>query len=182
MARPKTKTELLLTSQDTFDKLLLLLSSFTNEELIAPFTFSDEFLEKQKGEHWLRDQNKRDMLIHLYEWHQLLLTCVKNNSSNTVVPFLPSPYNWKNYGEMNQMFFEKHQNTSYDEALRLLKSSHESVMELIEAHSNEELFEKNIFPWTNTTTFGSYCVSATSSHYEWAIKKIKQSIKPQNNK
>lgn len=36
---------------------------------------------------------------------------------------------------------------------------------------------KNIFDWTGTTTFGSYCVSATSSHYDWAMKKLKAHIK-----
>ena len=47
-------------------------------------------------------------------------------------------------------------------------------MELIEVFSDEELFTKRFFSWTGTTTLGSYCVSATSSHYDWAIKKLKQ--------
>ncbi len=43
--------------------------------------------------------------------------------------------------------------------------------------SEEELFEKGHFPWTGTTNVGSYCVSAAPSHYEWAMKKIKQYAK-----
>ncbi|MGO3678157.1 MAG: ClbS/DfsB family four-helix bundle protein, partial [Microbacteriaceae bacterium] len=35
------------------------------------------------------------------------------------------------------------------------------------------------FPWTGTTSLGSYCVSATSSHYDWAIKKIRAHIRAQ---
>lgn len=33
------------------------------------------------------------------------------------------------------------------------------------------------FNWTGTTSLGSYCVSATSSHYDWAMKKIKKTQK-----
>ena len=46
-------------------------------------------------------------------------------------------------------------------------------MELVDGFTNEELFTKNIFNWTGATTLGSYCVSSTSSHYDWAIKKLK---------
>jgi hypothetical protein len=44
----------------------------------------------------------------------------------------------------------------------------------METHSDEELFEKKRYQWTGTTSLGSYLVSATSSHYEWALKLIKR--------
>jgi hypothetical protein len=112
--------------------------------------------------------------IHLYEWHQLLLNWVATNTSGGDKPFLPEPYTWKTYGEMNIGFWKKHQTTNYDETVALLGSSHAEVMALIEALSDEELFEKKHFPWALTTNIGSYCISAAPSHYDWAIKKIKQ--------
>jgi len=72
---------------------------------------------------------------------------------------------------------EKHQTTPYEEAKKMLLQSHKEVLELIEGFTNNELFEKMHFKWTGTTSIGSYCVSATSSHYDWAIKKIKRQIK-----
>lgn len=48
---------------------------------------------------------------------------------------------------------------------------------LIGEMSDEELFAKGVFDWTGTTTLGSYCVSATSSHYNWAFKDIKKALK-----
>ena len=48
---------------------------------------------------------------------------------------------------------------------------------LIGEMSDEELFSKGVFDWTGTTTLGSYCVSATSSHYNWAFKDIKKALK-----
>ena len=93
------------------------------------------------------------------------------------MPFLSAPYNWKTYPQMNVVFWEKHQNTSYTDAETMLKKTHKEVMAIIETFSNDDLFSKGAFDWTGTTTLGSYCVSATSSHYDWAIKDIKKALK-----
>jgi len=119
----------------------------------------------------------RDVLVHLYEWHQLLLHWIQNNKEGVAVNFLPEPYNWKSYPQMNVEFWKKHQNTSLTEAKTNLKESHSKVMMLIDSFSDEELFTKKHFSWTGTTNLGSYCISATSSHYDWATKKIKKHIK-----
>ena len=117
---------------------------------------------------------KWDVLVHLYEWHQLLLNWIHSNQSGNKANFLPEPYNWKTYPQMNVGFWEKHQHTSLKEAVQLLKESHSEVINLIDSFTNEELFTNKYFSWTGTTSLGSYCVSATSSHYDWAIKKIKE--------
>lgn len=75
---------------------------------------------------------------------------------------------------MNVKFWEKHQDTPLEQAKEMLLNSHKQVMESIEKFTNDELFSKGVFKWTGTTTLGSYCVSATSSHYEWAMKKLKK--------
>ena len=75
---------------------------------------------------------------------------------------------------------KKHQSTPLTEAKTILKESHKEVMTLIEQFSNEELFAKNSFGWTGSSTLGTYCVSTTASHYDWAIKKIKKHIKTNN--
>ncbi|MDR1068105.1 MAG: ClbS/DfsB family four-helix bundle protein [Clostridiales Family XIII bacterium] len=139
------------------------------------FDFGDD--PKLKEAHWKRDKNMRDVLVHLYEWHQLLLGWAAANLNGDSKPFLPAPFTWATYGDMNVEFWKKHQSTPYDEAAALLRGSHAQVMTLIESFSNEELFEKKHFPWTGTTNVGSYCISATASHYDWAMKKIKQYIR-----
>lgn len=161
MARPTTKALLQQISQENFDKLFALINSMTNEEQLTTFSFDD------------RDQNVRDVLIHLYEWHKLLLNWINSNVQEKPINFLPEPYNWKTYPDMNVEFWKKHQNTSLEESIELLNKSHLEVMKLISTFSDEELFTKKHFTWTGTTSLGSYCVSATSSHYDWAIKKIK---------
>ena len=97
-------------------------------------------------------------------------------------PFLPEPYNWRTYPQMNIEFREKHQTTPYEDAALTLQKTHTEAMRLIETFSNDQLFSKNAFSWTGSTTLGSYCVSATSSHYDWAIKDIKKALKTYRTK
>lgn len=175
MARPKTKTELLEAADDNFDKMWQLIDSMTEEEFTTEFDFKDN--PKDIAAHWKRDKNVRDILVHLYEWHQLLIRWVEANQSGVSKSFLPATYNWRNYAKMNVEFWEKHQNTSYEEAKELLLQSHEEVMALLRQFTNEELFTKKYFDWTGTTSLGSSFVSSTSSHYEWATKKIRKHIK-----
>ena len=175
MSRPTTKSELAEAAQAQFFKLWQLIDSMTENEQTAPFDFPE--ISTGKEAHWKRDKNIRDVLIHLYEWHQLLLSFVASNQQGNAQPFLPEPYTWMTYGDMNVEFWKKHQTTPHSDARELLLKSHAEVMELIEAFTNQELFEKKHFDWTGTTSLGSYCVSATSSHYDWAQKKIKRHIK-----
>ncbi|MDR3121595.1 MAG: ClbS/DfsB family four-helix bundle protein [Clostridiales bacterium] len=177
MSRPATKPELINAANEQFEKMWKLIDSMTDDEQTRTFNFGDDFLQKQKEAHWARDKNLRDVLVHLYEWHQLLLSCVEADQRGEAKPFLPEPYNWKTYPQMNVGFWEKHQSTPYPLAKEMLQKSHAEVIALIEVFSNDELFSKGRFAWAGTSTAGSYCVSATSSHYDWAMKKIKAHIK-----
>lgn len=179
MPRPTTKNELITAANDGWDKLWSLIDSIPDGAQSVVFDFGDD--PKLKEAHWKRDKNLRDVLVHLYEWQVLLLKWVCANMDGQECSFLPTPYTWKNYGGMNMEFWHKHQDTSYDEAEMLLRSSRSRVMSLIESLTNNELFEKKHFPWTGTTCVGAYCISATSAHYEWAMKKIKTNMKAKKN-
>ncbi len=179
MARATTKDDLLTNAVTSFDKLNELIDSMSEKELEEVFDFSKDV--KKKEAHWNRDKNLRDVYIHLYEWHQLVLNWVNSNLDGRRVPFLPEPYNWKTYGEMNIEFWKKHQATPLDKSKKMYMASHEEVLSLAEKFSNEELFSKDVFDWVGDTTLGSYFVSATSSHYKWAMKKLKAHIKVVKN-
>lgn len=89
MARPTTKEQLIEVSEENFKKLFVLVHSMSEEEQEKIFLFED------------RDRNVRDVLVHLYEWHQLLLNWANSNLSGNKTNFLPKPYNWKTYPQMN---------------------------------------------------------------------------------
>ncbi len=171
MSRPATKTDLIAAAVDRFEKLNRTIGGMTEKELTTPFDFSADANKKEA--HWQRDKNLRDVLIHLYEWHRLLLTWVQSNEKGEAKPFIPEPYNWRTYGEMNVEFWRNHQSTPLETAKELLSASHQDVLAAAEKFTNEELFSKCVFPWVGGSPLGSYFVSATSSHYDWAIKKLK---------
>ena len=165
MPRPTTKADLIQAANEQFAKLWTLIGEMSDEEKSADIVPNE------------RDKNVRDVLVHLYEWHCLLLNWIQTNTNGKPAPFLPAPYNWKTYPQMNVAFWEKHQNTSYTDAEAMLKKTHKEVMAISETFANEDLVSKGAFDWTGTTTLGSYCVSATSSHYDWAMKDIKKALK-----
>lgn len=171
MPRPQTKADLIAAASEGYEKLRQMIEGMSDAELSAEFDFSAD--DKKKEAHWRRDRNLRDVLVHLSEWHRLLIDFITTNKGGERKPFLPEGYTWRTYGDMNIMFWKKHQDTTLPEAKKMLAFSHSEVMRLMEEYTNEELFSKGVFPWTGGTTLGSYFVSSTSSHYEWAMKKLK---------
>ncbi len=171
MARPTTKTDLINAGNDKYQKLIDLINSISEKDREGLFEF---VTGNEKEAHWKRDKNIRDVLIHLHEWHNLLLNWVDSNQAGIEKQFLIDGYNWRTYGAMNVAFWEKHQGTSFEYSLKLLEDSHLKVMTLAETFSNDDLFSKGVYTWVGGSTLGSYFVSATSSHYDWAIKKIRK--------
>lgn len=180
MARPQTKSDLIEAAESNYDKLLKLMESMTEIELSTEFDFSSD--TKKKEAHWGRDKNLRDILIHLHEWHKLMLEWVANNKAGAHKPFLMEGYNWKTYGAMNILFWKRNQTVTFDMSLEQLKESHKKIMDVIQSMSNDVLFQKNVYDWVGGSTIGSYFVSVTCSHYDWAMKKIKAHRKMLNVK
>lgn len=143
MSRPATKADLILAANSNYEKLMEMIHSMTDKELLKPFNFEND--TKKKEAHWKRDKNLRDVLAHLYEWHQLILNWVNTNMNGGNAPFLPEPYNWKTYGDMNVMFWDRHQDTDLQLIEQNFSNSHNEVMELLERFSNEDCFQRMFF-------------------------------------
>jgi len=122
----------------------------------------------------MQDKNARDLLMHLHDWHEMLVKWYESNMSGNGVAFLPEGFGWRDTPRLNAGFWEDYQGVSLAEAKKLVAESHGKVMKIIEEHSNEELFGKGVYAWTGGTTLGAYLVSATCSHYEWARKLLKK--------
>lgn len=171
MPRPRNKADMVIAANTNYDKLITLIEKRTDAEKNTPYDFSGD--EKKKEAHWRRDKNLRDVLMHLNEWHRLLLEWIKNRENGSHKPFLPEGYNWKTYGDMNLLFYNRCQNVSEEEALKRFMDSHKRVMEALDTFSEEELFTNTYYSWVGGSCIGSYFISVTSSHYDWAMKKMK---------
>ena len=171
MARPRTKAELLDAASAQYRKLEQLVASMGAPMQEATFTFTGD--RKHMEPHWRRDRDLRDVLAHLHSWQRMLVDWVSANRAGSPRPFLPDGYHWRTPPALNQRIWAEYQDMSLERVSAMLADSHADVLALIEGVSDEELFTKAYFSWTGTTSLGSYCVSATSSHYDWALKKLR---------
>jgi hypothetical protein len=106
----------------------------------------------------------------MLEWYEIGMKDKK--------PEMPAKgYTWKTVPELNRKILEKYRNVELKKVREDLNLSYQQLQKVIEQHSNEELFEKKRYKWTGTTSLGSYLISATSSHYDWAYKLIKKAKK-----
>ncbi len=162
MPRPKNKQELLQLSHDNCEKLLSLVTGFSEDLLHREFNFDH------------RDRNVRDVLAHLHQWHLMMLEWHKVGMSGDK-PDMPSTgYTWKTLPDLNKKIWEKYQDTTIEDVQRLFEQSYFEVRNIISKHSDAELFTKKFYKWTGTTSLGSYLISSTSSHYDWAMKLLRK--------
>ena len=165
MSRPKNKEQLIALSQGNFDKLNTLVDSFPKDKQSAEF---------QPG---TMNRNIRDVLAHLHHWHLMVLDWHAMGMKGEK-PEMPAPgYTWKTLPDLNRKIWEKYKSVDLNQARSDFNSSFKKVQNVIRKHTDEELFEKKRFPWTGSTSLGAYLISATSSHYDWAIKLIKKGMK-----
>ncbi|NND94174.1 MAG: ClbS/DfsB family four-helix bundle protein [Flavobacteriales bacterium] len=162
MSRPTNKKELLYLSQANYHKLLNLIEAIPKNERLEEFPSGT------------LNRNIKDVLAHLHEWHLMMLDWYAVGMTDKMPDMPKAGYNWRMLPELNRAIWEKYKDDDYDKIVRAFKTSYADVRRLIENHSDHGLFQKKKYPWTGSTSLGAYLVSATSSHYDWAIKLIKK--------
>jgi hypothetical protein len=164
MPRPTNKTELLELAEINLNKLLDFIDSLPDEMKNRSYE-NNEFND--------RDKTISDIICHLYEWHVMMENWYKVGMSGKKPAIPAEDVTWQTLPVLNRRIYERHRGTELLKAIAMLKKSHKNMIVLIEKHNDDELFTKKAFSWTGTTSLGAYFVSATSSHYDWALKTIK---------
>ncbi len=165
MARPKSKAELIAQSTANYKKLLNFIKDLSEEKRNAEFP--TQYLNR----------NIRDVLAHIHHWHTLFLRWYAEGMKG-IQPKMPAPgHTWRTLPALNVEIRELYKNLPKTEVDALLARSFEAVQEIVKSHANTELFEKQHYPWTGSTSMGSYIISATSSHYDWGLKLIRKASK-----
>ena len=165
MARPKNKLELQQLSDANFEKLLDQVKGLMEQN--GNIEFPEGFLNR----------NIKDVLAHVHEWHNMFLEWYEKGMAG-LKPEMPKiGYTWKTLPALNREIWNTYRDEKYEVILTKLSDSHKKVQELIDRHTNEELFTKKKYKWTGSTSMGEYLVSNTSSHYDWAFKLIKKCTK-----
>ncbi len=165
MPRPKTKEELITLSQKNYTKLNDYIDSLSEEAQNAEFPEGT------------MNRNISDVLAHLHHWHLMMLDWYTIGMKGEKPDMPAKGYTWKTTPQLNRWIWEKYNTTRLEKAWEMLQDSYLKLQHIIQNHSNDELFEKKRYKWTGSTSLGAYLVSATSSHYDWALKLIKKAKK-----
>lgn len=107
-----------------------------------------------------RDNNLRDVMMHLVKWQERLLVVLENPEAN----FLPDGYSWDNYQALNQKFFDEAQTVKFDEAVEQFKANNEKIVTLFADLTDE-----------NAAKLADNFALITYKHYPWAIDMIEKS-------
>ncbi|MCG8372603.1 MAG: ClbS/DfsB family four-helix bundle protein [Balneolales bacterium] len=165
MARPKSKEELLLASETNMQKLWDFINNLPEEKRTSDFPEGT------------LNRNIRDVLAHLHHWHLLVFQWYEIGMKGEKPSIPAEGYTWRTTPELNRSIREQYATISFKESKKLLGESHQKITDMIRSHTNDELFERKRYKWTGTNALGAYFVSATSSHYDWALKLIKKATR-----
>lgn len=119
----------------------------------------------------------KDVLAHLLEWQCMVLKWHTAGVQGKVIPIPAEGLNWAQIPQLNQRIYETYRDTSLADIQKQFKASHKKTLSTIQSLSDEELFTRGHYAWTKNNTLGTYFVSCTSSHYNWARTNIKRGLK-----
>lgn len=160
MSRPSSRKQLLERMETDFQKLL------SEVERVQPA----ERLEPGACEGW----SVKDILAHLDAWHRMFLEWERVGSSGQMPDLPAAGYSWKETPALNEAIWQRTRADAYGAVLLRFHESHARVQAVIESYDEDGLFEKKRSAWTGSTSVGSYAVSATTSHYDWATKLVRR--------
>lgn len=159
MARPKTKEDLVFQSQNNYMKLL-------------PYIDVMPDINKELPPGYL-NRNVRDVLAHVHHWHTMMLDWYDIGIKGGSPDMTAKGYTWRTVPDLNRIIWKKYTSTSFDKVRRLLEESYMKLQTIIKSHIDEDLFTKKKYKWTGSTSLAAYLISATSSHYDWPLRLIK---------
>lgn len=165
MPKPKTKLELQAAVKNEFDSLFSVIKSYPPKQ--RDTNFKSETMNR----------NIRDVLAHVYHWQKLFLTWYEQGMAGEKPNMPAEGYTWKMTPQLNKEIWKSYQQVELKLVEKKLKVSHVLLTNLMMEHDEIELFTKKKYKWTGSTSLAAYLISASSSHYQWAIKIIKKGMK-----
>jgi hypothetical protein len=159
MGRPTTKAELAAAADREFDRLWAAVDAVPVGD------------RERAGacEAW----SVKDLLAHLHAWQEMTLNWEQAGSAGEHPSIPAEGYTFAETPALNEAIHQRSMNDAWDDVVARLRVTHSELRAVIERYSGDDLFTKQRFAWTRSTSVGAYLVSATSSHYAWASKLIR---------
>ncbi|MEO1165136.1 MAG: ClbS/DfsB family four-helix bundle protein [Chloroflexota bacterium] len=166
MPRPTTRVELIAEIGKEWQKLQTYLETLKPAQLI----------ESDIVGQW----SPKDVLAHLNEWSTMVRSWYTTGQRGEKPSIPAEGYTWRQTPELNQAIYEKHKERELGEIREELVASHQAMLELIASLDDKALFTRAHFHWANNNAMSAYIISATSSHYRWAVKEMRKGFREKN--
>jgi hypothetical protein len=155
---PKTKSTLLEAIHAERGKLEAKINGLSPAELVYPGSMGE----------W----SVKDILQHLVDWEQRWISWYEAGKRGESV-HTPAPgYNWRQMGELNEAFHQKHKNRPLADVLEDFKSSYLQIKSIVEKIPEAEMLSINLYSWTGRLPLIAWISGNTCEHYCWAIQMI----------
>jgi hypothetical protein len=138
------------------------------EEILAPL---DKTQMTTKGviDGW----SIKDMLAHIASWHHRLLTWLDAAIRN-VEPAISGPDSVEEMDALNAQFYQENKSHPLDEVLTEFRTTHQQIMDIIQAMREEDLISPQRFAWTQGRPLWQLVAGDSYEHYQEHRKQIEE--------
>jgi hypothetical protein len=157
---------------EQIDKASILDEMRTNyaalEEILAPL---DKTQMTTKGviDGW----SIKDILAHIASWHHRLLTWL-DAAIRSEEPTLSGPDSVEEMDALNSQFYEENKSRSLDEVLTEFRTTHQRIMDIVQAMREDDLISPQRFAWTQGRPLWRLVAGDTYEHYREHGKQIQE--------
>ncbi len=129
----------------------------------------------------MEEWSVKDVLAHLVEWEQMVLSWHAAGLRSQVPPIPAEGFNWGRLPQLNQRIYEKHRDRALADVQKQFQATHRKMLKTLEGLSEKDLFTPGRYAWTKKLTLAAYITSCTSSHFRWARAGIRKGLKAKSN-
>jgi hypothetical protein len=168
----KNKADFFERTNEEWSKLQSLIDDLTDDQIKKVPSQRTGSMEKS-GDSW----SAKDILMHLYEWHNMAYGWYEQGLKNDKV-IMPAPgYKWSELPALNKKIYDTYKDTSVEQSKKKVKATHLKLINLIKSLSEEQFLEPGQYKWTTKYSLSTYLAGTLGAHYKWAHDTIKKNIK-----
>lgn len=161
----KSKTELIALTEKEFGKL---------QKLIIDIDPSIAIRKRDD------DTSIKDVIGHRAHWMGLFLGWYADGMAGKTVYFPAKGYKWNDLKRYNSNLRQNQAELDWPTALALLSANFERLIQFLQDHSEEELYNGAMQGANNAWTPGRWAEAAGASHFRSAAKYVRTSLKEVN--
>ena len=162
MSVPQSKNELISAIQKEFKKVREEFEKVPSEKCL------DKTMEGHAKGTFMSPHN---LLSYLVGWNELVLKWHEKAKHGEKIDFPETGYKWNQLGLLAQKFYLDYEEIHFQELLKKFAEVKENSLNLIESHTNEELYGVS---WYEQWTMGRMIQFNTSSPYSNAYGRLRK--------